>query len=370
VHIIYSYFLYPIILIIIDRCTTKKEFSSIRDFPSVSIIVSAYNEEKVIRARIENCLGLDYPKNKLEIIIASDGSSDGTVDIVNEYVPRGIVLLDYMERKGKVNVLNEAIPLARNEIIVFSDANTLFTRDAIDNLVMDFGDSRVGCVCGALIFVTDQGNKTGEMEGIYWKYEQLLKSIEGKRGSLLGANGAIYAIRKELFERCPDDTVVEDLYIPMKILEKGYYVTYNSKACAFEKTVQKVVQEKKRRVRIGAGDFQALSRLTSMLNPKRGFSAFAFWSHKVLRWFVPFSMIVAFISNLFLLETQFYFLIFLFQAAFYLAAFYGQVLSWAGINIKMFSLCYYFISMNLALLLGFIKYKTGKQKVAWERTQR
>ncbi len=369
--LIYSYVFYPLLLALLAKIWKVKEFKLSSELPKLSLIIAAYNEEKVIKGRIENCLNLDYPQDSLEIIIASDGSSDKTNEIVREYQSRGIILLDFENRRGKVNVLNEIVPQAKHSIVVFSDANTMFKRDALKKLVRYFGDSRVGCVCGGLQFVNAKGSNTGELEGVYWRYETMIKKFEGRRGSLLGVNGAIFAIRKECYYSCPPDTIVEDFVMPMKILEKGHAVVYEPEAIAIEEAAHKIIHEKQRRIRIGAGDFQALFRLLPMLNPFRGFPALAFWSHKVLRWFAPFFLIICFFTNLSLFAKEpVYAVIFIIQCVFYGCAFIGQMFSWSGINIKLFSLCYYFVSMNLALLLGFVRYLTGRQNVKWQRTER
>ena len=368
--ILYSYLFYPVLLMILSKFwkKTKPNFTDV--LPAVSMIISAYNEEKVIQAKIDNCLALDYPSDRLEIIFASDGSDDRTNGIVRKFCGRGIVLYDYKQRRGKVNVLNETIGRAQNDIIIFSDANTMFEPAAIKNLVRHFQNPNVGCVCGALEFKSADKSKTGELEGVYWRYETLLKNLEGSRGCLLGANGGIYALRKELFFRCPADTIVEDFIIPMKILQQGYKVIFETQARAVEEAAQHIVQEKKRRIRIGAGDFQALFMLLPMLSPLKGFSALAFWSHKVLRWFAPFFLIGAFIANLALLAYPLFQFTFSVQTLFYVSAMIGQILSWSGVHNKFFNLCYYFVSMNLALLLGFFRFLAGTQRVTWERTGR
>ena len=368
--IVYAYILYPVLLFLFDKFIQRPKFATSENLPKVSLVIAAYNEEKVIENRIKNCLELGYPKDHLEIIIASDGSDDRTNEIVKRYSSNGVILFDYPKRQGKVNVLNETVPRAKHNIIIFSDANVFFKRDAIKKLVCYFDDPRIGCVCGLLKFVNAQGSDSGELENFYWRYETFLKKIEGVRGSLLGANGAIYAIRKELFIPCPSDTIVEDFFIPMKILEKGYNVFYEKEAVAIEETAKHIIQEKQRRIRIGAGDFQALFRLLPMLNPLKGFSSFSFWSHKVLRWFAPFFLFFAVFLNLFLLINPVYKLVFIMQCIFYICAVVGQILNWSDINIKPINLCYYFVSMNLSLLLGFVRYITGRQNVAWVRTER
>lgn len=369
--VVYSYVIYPAFLVLWDQITESRIlFKTDESSPPVTIVVAAYNEDKVIRSRIENLISLDYPKDKLQIIIASDGSSDQTANIAKEYEKDGIILFDYKDRRGKVNVLNETVPKSKYDIVVFSDANTMFKRDALRKLVAYFADERVGCVVGGLQFVNAKDSSTGELEGVYWRYETMLKKLEGARGSLLGANGAIFGLRKNLFTALPADTIVEDFVLPMKILEGRHYVVYAPEAIAIEEAAQKIIQEKQRRIRIGAGDFQALFRLLPLLNPARGFPALAFWSHKALRWFGPFFMIAAFISNLLLIQKPFFKFTFILQYLFYVFAFIGQLLSKTGRNYKIFSLCYYFVSMNIALFLGFIRYMSGTQSVKWKRTER
>jgi cellulose synthase/poly-beta-1,6-N-acetylglucosamine synthase-like glycosyltransferase len=368
--ILYSYVIYPLILLYLHRFRRPIEpiFSS--QTPPVSIIIAAYNEATVIEARVKNCLDLDYPKDKLELIIASDGSDDGTKEIVRRFAGDGVILLDFKQRRGKVNVLNDAVRHARHEIIAFSDANTHFEKDAVRKLVRYFQDPKVGGVVGQLRFVNAQGSKTADLEGVYWRFENFLKKVEGSRGALLGANGGIFAVRKALYQPCPSDTIVEDFLMPMKILEEGHKVMYDPEAMAVEEAAKHIIQEKKRRIRIGAGDFQALTLLGSMLDLRKGFPAFAVWSHKVLRWLAPFFLIFIFLTKLLLREYPLYRFTLFLQAAFYLAAFIGQMMNWAGVHIKIFSLCYYFVSMNLALLLGFVRFVAGSQRVAWDRTER
>jgi cellulose synthase/poly-beta-1,6-N-acetylglucosamine synthase-like glycosyltransferase len=367
---VYTYAVYPVILKLIDIFVPRPEFKKTGDLPPVSLIIAAHNEEKVIRGRIENCLSLDYPRDRLEVIIASDGSDDGTNDIVRSYAGGGIRLLDYSRRRGKVNALNDAVKECRHSILVFSDANTMFKRDAVKNLVRHFGDPRVGCVCGGLQFININDGKTGALEGVYWRYETTLKKLAGRRGYLLGANGGIFALRKELYQPCPSNTIVEDFVIAMRVLQQGFRVIYDPFASALEETSQRFIQEKKRRVRIGAGDYQAITLLWPMLNPFRGFSAFAFWSHKVVRWMAPFLMIAAFVTNLLLLASPLYRSIFVLQSLFYGGAFAGQILSRTRYNVKFLGLCYYFVSMNYALLLGFFQFIRGIKTAAWERTER
>ena len=374
--VVYSYTVYPLILALISRirstlydvrCTT---YGVQRTALTVTVIVSAYNEEKVIGDRIQNILDSDYPKEKLEILIGSDGSTDNTNQIIESYTSRGVKLLKWVDRRGKISVLNDLVASSTGEIIVFSDANTIYKKDAIAKLVRGFRDENIGCVCGELIFRNAGESDTGNLEGVYWRYEQFLKKIEGSMGSLLGANGGIYAIRKNLFEPLDKDIIIDDFLIPMRILEKGYKVAYGPEAIAYEETSKKIVQEMERRIRIGAGDFQALVRTWHLLDPRRGFPAFAYFSHKVLRWFAPFFLICTLFANAFLVASPLYAVAFLLQAVFYTLAIGGKILSSLKLKVKLFGLPYYFVSMNIALFLGFIRFCSGTQSAAWERTER
>lgn len=371
--VLYGYVFYPVVLLLLRKVHSdrpKTEDRRPKILPSVSVVIAAYNEEGIIEKRIENLLELDYPKDKLEVVIASDGSTDGTDAIVNKYSDRGIKLFRIEGRVGKVNVINKVVPGLNGEIIVLSDANTFYKKDAVSKLARNFEDNRTGCVCGELKFYGGNKNEVGNLEGIYWRYEQFLKRMEGARGSLLGANGGIYAIHKNLFEPLPEDTIVEDFVLPMKILEKGYKVVYEPEALAYEETSKKIVQEMERRIRIGAGDFQALILTWRLLDPRRGFTALSYFSHKVIRWFAPFFLMAVFISNVFLAGNNFYMFTFAAQCAFYAAAIIGRLFSGLNIRLKILGLPYYFVSMNIALFLGFIRFCTSSQSVAWNRTER
>lgn len=371
--LVYGYIIYPLILLLTRSTVHGKRLavSGEREFsPSVSLLVSAYNEEKVIGPKIENLLELEYPRENLEIVIVSDGSTDETDNIVKTFAGRGVRLIRLEGRNGKVNTINKAVPQLKGEIAVFSDANTFYNKDAVKKLVRNFEDKTIGCVCGELHFYNEKQNEVGNLEGFYWRYEQFLKRNEGARGSLLGANGGIYAIRKTLFIPLPSDTIVEDFVLPMKILENGYKVIYEPEAIAYEETSHRIVQEMERRIRIGAGDFQALLLTWRLLNPMCGFTAISYFSHKIIRWFAPFLLIGIFASNTALAEDTFYHTILLLQCIFYFAAIAGRILARMNIRLKILGLPYYFVSMNIALFLGFIRFCTGSQRVTWNRTER
>lgn len=386
--IIYTYLLYPFIIFLAvsiksSLAQIKLLFSetpmvgrpkSPRYFPMVSMVITAYNEERIIEQKINNCLEIDYPKDKFEAIIVSDGSTDKTNNIVRHYENSGIIkLITYKHRSGKTGVLNKTIPHAKGEIILLSDANTLYRRDAVRKLVRHFTDKAIGCVCGRLEIKRPHGSTS--QDNLYWKYETLLKYLENKLGGVLGANGGIYAIRKELFTPIPNTTIIDDFVIPMKIKEIGYKVIYDHEAIATEETAIDNRAEFGRRIRIGAGNFQSIALTKKLLNPRRGFVAFSFWSHKIIRWLVPFFMIFTFISNLsIIMEVQslatFYGFTFVLQIAFYTMALIGFLQEKRGCQLKLFLIPYVLVLMNGAFFLGFFKYFTKIQKVTWERTER
>ncbi len=335
----------------------------------VTIIVAAYNEEKVIEKKIKNILGLSYPKEKICVIIASDGSNDRTNEIVKKYESNNIKLIEF-PRMGKVNVLNNAVPRAKSGIIVFSDANTIYHSDALTKLVKNFEDHEVGCVCGKLILVNPNDVKSGEGEGFYWRFETWIKKAESGFGCVVGANGAIYAIRKSLFEKMPENVINDDFHISMKIMEQGYKVVYENDAVGIEEVAPDFKSEFSRHVRDGAGHYREIVHLASLLNPLKGRRFFTYLSHRVIRWIVPFLLIVAFVSNMLLVGSTGYKTLFIIQSAFYIMAIAAFFMQKYEINIGIFNIPFFFISVNTALFIGFIKNMLNLQTVTWERTER
>lgn len=370
--IVYTYFIYPVILYLLSKLKDEHTvcFDEPKWWPSVSLIIAAYNEDSVIEDKLINCLSLNYPKDKIEIIVASDGSTDKTNEIVKRYSDYGIRLIDYKVRGGKIGVLNKTVKQVNGEILVFSDANTFYDRESIKRLVRNFNGPEVGAVCGELRLKNPNGNFSGEGEGLYWKYEVLLKKLESNIHSCLGANGGIYAIRKELYSEPPSNSIVDDFIIAMNVLLKGKRVIYDPLAFAAEDTAKSLKEEFKRRVRISAGNFQSILVLRKLLNPYKGFVAFAFWSHKVIRWFVPFFMLLCFICNLIIFGKVLYIFLFFLQLTFYLLVVLGRFLCERGYKQKILYIPYYFGTMNLALFLGFMRFARNSQKITWEKAQR
>lgn len=367
--ILYTYFLYPALLYAFGglfRFQGKKDDIT----PRVSLLLSAYNEEKYLEEKIRNCREIDYPRDRIEVIIGSDGSDDRTNEIGNRSQGDGVTFLPFTERRGKVNVINDLVSRSHGDILIFSDANTMYDPQSIRKLVRHFSDPSLGAVCGRLVLTAPDGTQGGEMEGVYWKYETWIKSREGDMGLVLGANGAIYAVRRELYQPLDPTVIIDDFVIAMRVLMQGYHVTFEPEAVAHEESSPRLSQEHSRKIRIGAGNYQALLMLLPMLNPLRGLPALVYWSHKVLRWFVPFFMLICFAANLLLLGTVLYNILFALQAFFYMMAAAGALAGERIGRVKLVHMTYYLVSMNLCLLAGLGRYITRTQKVAWKRSVR
>ncbi|MCI8416251.1 MAG: glycosyltransferase [Lachnospiraceae bacterium] len=366
----YTYGFYPMILKILPKRNYQKD----ADYePTVSLLIAAYNEEKVIEEKIWNLLQLDYPSNKIEILVASDGSTDNTV-LKAERVGKGLIQVLDLPRGGKVAALNAMLSRANGEIIVFSDANTMFEKSAVQKIVQSFKDQRIGCVSGQLRYKVDKTSGEGaRSESAYWKYENWVKRQESRLGRLSGANGAIYAIRREYLNDIPAGIINDDFYVSTYILQQGYDVILNTEAIAYEEPNERLEEQFKRHVRDGAGHYQAMRVFWRMLFPRKG--SFVYVSHRVIKWLVPFFMITAFISNLILgLKNLGWFFLWIFQVAGYIAMLIYWTTAKRHVKIKGFigkllSIVFYFISVNAALLCGFFKFVGNKQKAVWETSR-
>ena len=351
----HSLFIYPIILAIIAGLF-KNETNAGLITPKVSLIVAAYNEEKDIERKIINSIELDYPK--LEIIVASDGSSDDTARICKRY-EKQITFYDRKERSGKINTLNNVVPKATGEILVFSDANTFYNKDAINHLIKHFNDPNVGCTTGHVKLIAD-GKEHELGEGLFTKLEQFIQKKESCLHSVIGLDGAMYALRKELYDPL-SSFFIEDFVMGMNILKKGFRVIYEPAAQAIEASSDNLKDEFRRKSRIVAGGFQSLGFMVFLL--RKPFLLFAFISHKFLRWISVELLLIAFTLNLFLLDNQFFLFLFYIQLLFYFMAFLGTFL-------KPLSFVYYFVVMQAASLWGLVKYIFNIQKVTWIKAKR
>ena len=273
-------------------------------------------------------------------------------------------------RTGKSGILNSTMQLVKSEIVVFSDANTYYSTDALKKLVKHFEDSDVGCVSGRLIYRNPGETISGIGENLYWKYETSLKIMESKLGYVAGANGAIYAVRRDLFEPFPPRTINDDFTLSMKIVMRGFKSIYDENAIVYEDVAPTMESEFKRHVRDCAGHYIAVVQLFGLLNPTLGLRSFIYWSHRIFRWMVPFLLIIFYVVNIFLLDEYIYKSLFISQCIFYLLA----IIGWVGIKkTKLPFLVYipfYFCNLNSALFLGFFRAIANVQKSTWERTER
>jgi cellulose synthase/poly-beta-1,6-N-acetylglucosamine synthase-like glycosyltransferase len=370
--VFYAYAIYPLLILVLSRWFGRHVMppaDSLSELPTISVLIAAYNEEAVIEDRILNALALDYPREKLQIVVASDGSSDATAAIVRRYLDRGVTLLDFQPRRGKAAVVNAAFTQLRGEIVILSDANTLTESDAARKLVRWFADPAVGIVCGRLVLTESfSGRNT---DSIYWRYETFIKRSEGKLGALLGANGAIYAIRRQVFTPIPNDTFVDDLVLPLLArLRTGCRIVYDREAIAYEESAVHLTCEFHRRSRIGAGGFQSMTLLWKLIDPRRGWVAFTYLSHKILRWLGPFFLMGAMATNLLLWNVPFFRVALFAQVAFYAFAVFGAYVPPRIRLLKPLWLSTMFAGMNVALLFGFWRWISGSQKAAWKRTAR
>jgi biofilm PGA synthesis N-glycosyltransferase PgaC len=293
--------------------------------PTVSLLIAAHNEQDNIEAKITNCLKLDYPQNKLQIIISLDGPIDGTELVVRKYCGSGVEMLHSPIHRGKAAALNCGIEKATGEIVVFTDARQQFDLRAVRELVGSFQDSRVGAVTGELVLLDENSKEACDGAGLYWRYEKRLRAMESDIHSMVGATGAIYAIRRELFEPLPDDTLLDDVMVPMRIVLAGRRAVFDPAARAYDCAPSTPEVEFRRKVRTLAGNYQLMARIPELLVPLRNPVFWQFVSHKAGRLLVPYFLVALFLSNLFL--TQGIYLVFLLlQLAWYLMAFAGHLL--------------------------------------------
>lgn len=333
--------------------------------PQVTLLIPAYNEEAHIESRLRNSLSLDYPKDRLAIVVASDGSTDRTNAIVAQYRNQGVELIAMPENIGKSAMLSRVVPQLRGEVVVFTDASSELEPDALRKLVAVFADSRVGCASG-LYRLKPTADLRGEGEGLYWRYETFIKQQESRLHSILGAHGAFYAIRRALFKPLERTAINDDYLIPMRIVEQGLRAVYVASAVAWEREVASVEGEFARRRRIAAGNCQQMVELAGLLHPKHGWVAFTFFSHKVLRTLAPLFLIAALIATPWLAQPWFSAAV-LGQALLYGSAWLGFCLQKQGVHIRWFSPPMYFCLGNLAMLAGLIQFFLIRKQVAWQR---
>ena len=380
--IFYTYFGYPIIIGLLASIKPNPKWSD--DFtPSVTVLIAAHNEEKVIQQKIENTLALDYPREKMQIIIAADGSSDQTVEMVNKFVNQGVLLSFIPERGGKMAAITRAMQAASGDIVVFSDANNMYDTGAIRKLVSPFSDPAIGAAIGSKLIVED-GRSLSSAEGFYWKYESWIKKSETVVGSCTTAVGEIFAIRRALFNAPKANIINDDRYMVFDLLRRGHRVVYIPEARSFEYVSKSASDELTRRSRMTAGAIQTIAMSASLLPFNRPVVVWQIISHKYFRTFIPYAMLLALFSNIALVIIQFQtqtplplFLetpvaqIFLaLQAVFYGMALLGNLMQFNGIIGKLLYLPAFLVNSNFALIVGMHKFLTNKQTHIWKRVQR
>ena len=375
--IIYVYIGYTLLLIILVGL--KKIFVSnfktdLSYEPEVAIFIAAYNEIDIVEEKVKNLHELDYPLSKLKFYWVTDGSNDGSVEALSKFPD--MIVLHESERKGKIGAMNRGMKEIESPITIFCDANSMLTNNSVKEIVHFFANPKVGCVAGEKQIRKHQSDiAVSSGEGFYWKYESFIKKLESIIGSTVGAAGELFAIRTELFREVEMDTLLDDFVISLRIAENGYKLKYSPKAVAIESGSASIADELKRKVRIAAGGFQTLSRLTKLLNPVQcKFLAIQYWSHKVLRWtIVPMALVLLLPLNIYLFfasENSVYSTMLILQLFFYFLALIGFTYRNQTTKLKFFFTPYYLVVMNIALIMGFVKYIKGQQSVNWEKAKR
>lgn len=378
--VFYTYVGYGILLCMLVKI--KEFFSkpaihqiSPADFPYVSLLIAAYNEEKIVDEKMSNCFELGYPKDKLKIVWITDGSTDSTNEKLSRY--SNTEVLFEPKRRGKTAALNRAMNFINTDIVIFTDANTILNKDSITEIVNAFSDPKVGCVAGEKrIALTSATNTSSLGEGAYWKYESVLKEMDSRLNTTAGAAGELFAVRKDLYEYVEEDTLLDDFIISMRIAKKGYKIRYCKNAYAVEGGSLNMREEKKRKVRIAAGGIQSVIRLSSLLNVfKYPLLSFQYISHRVLRWTItPVLLISLFPFNIILVlneEQIIYKILLSLQILFYLAAYTGKIFERRNIKLSVFLIPYYFMFMNFNVFSGLsylLKKKRGDG--TWEKAKR
>jgi len=361
----YVYAGYPLLLALVGMFVRKKRPEQ-GYYPQLSVLIAAYNEEAAIAEKIKQTLALEYPKDKLEVLVLSDCSKDKTDEIVKSYPDSRVRLVRMAERRGKTSAQNFGIREAQGEVVVFSDATAIYHPKALAYLATNYQDPKVGAVSGRYkYFDPEDQSPTGMGSSAFWNYENLIKMMQSKIHTITGCCGCIYSVRKAAYTDLPDD-IISDLVQPLQVIRKGYKVLFEDRAVAYEETTKSTKEEFSMRVRVVTRAMRGLLSVSDVLKPwKFAWPAFQLWSHKILRWMVPLFLITIFVSNLFLLDSQFFRTLMVTQLAFYAAAILNVVLplhrAWKPLGIPLF-----FCTLNAAALFSMIELGRGKKYVTWQ----
>jgi biofilm PGA synthesis N-glycosyltransferase PgaC len=373
--VFYNYIGYILPIYLLNRFRKPPPVAGGSDWPSVSFIVAAYNESDCIRDKILNSLDQDYPEDKLEFIFVTDGSTDETPQITAGFAR--IRALHDPERKGKSAAINRAVGSARNEILLFSDANTLLNREATRNIARHYRDPKVGGIAGEkkVLSTTPDAEEVGEGEGLYWRYESFLKKQDSTFYSVVGAAGELFSLRTKLYDPLPHHIILDDFVTSLRVAQQGFRVLYEPEAYAMELPSFSIADEQKRKVRIAAGGFQAIGLLAPLLafwrHPRL---TYLYFSHRVLRWTLsPLCLIFAWISNAILFAGTgglIYGLLLAAQTAFYGMAVLAALFPSLKKKSRLIKLGSYFVFMNISVILGFFRFLRGNQAATWEKARR
>ena len=376
--VFYTFLGYGIILYLLVRIRRvvkgKRVYPSLdQDFPTLTLVVAAYNEESLMEVKIQNTLNLNYPAGKLKFLFVTDGSTDRTPDVIAQY-PQ-IQLMHSSARNGKIMAIHRAMHEVNTEIVVYTDANTFLNQDALLLIARHYADPTVGAVSGEKRVMQDDISDATAGEGFYWKYESALKKWDSELYSVVGAAGELFSVRKSLYKEVEPDTILDDFMISMLIAQDGYRIIYEPDAYASELSSDNIKEELKRKIRIAAGGIQSIVRLKKLMTPfEHPLLWFQYISHRVLRWTItPFLMILVFVLNIIIClqsDQIIYFITLLGQVVFYGAALAGWLLETRKIKIKALFVPYYFCVMNYAVIAGINRYLKGSQSAAWEKSKR
>jgi len=357
---LYAYFGYPLVLLSL-RLIVRRPVKKAPIQPALSLLIPAYNEARVIERKILNSLALDYPAGRMEIVVASDGSTDATEAIARRFEANGVRLVTFAKKRGKMALLNASIHEMRGKIVVFTDASAMLAPDALRRLIENFADPSVGAVSGRYQVVRPGEVNIGASESLYWKYETFLKTQESQLDSTLGGHGQLHAIRKNLYPFPPPETINDDYVIPLSVVSRGFRAVYEPDAVVFEEARE--MTGFARRIRIMTGNLQQLHNLPQLLRPLQPLPVFFFVSHKVLRLVAPFAMLGALAANLFLLRSPVYAALFCLQIGFYMLA---AVELTGRLRPRALALPFYFCMVNAAAFFGLYHALTRRKSMAWK----
>ncbi len=368
----YGILLYIIVLLKRSFSSAKPQQYSFEELPGMTLIVACYNEADILDEKVKNTLDLQYPVEKLNLYFVTDGSNDNSVEVLKKY-ERAVTFHDD-KRAGKVAAVNRVMPHVKTPIVAYCDANTFLNPEALVHLARHYKDPKVGAVAGEKkIYQGDKEHAAGSGEGAYWKYESALKKLDSELHTVVGAAGELFSVRTELYEDVPGNIIIEDFFLSMRIVERGFRVVYEPDAYAMETSSASVKEEQKRKVRIAAGGIQSIVKLYGLLNVfKYGVVTFQYVSHRVLRWtLTPLLLPVVFVLNYLLLNLHpVYLVLFIGQVLFYSISLLGYLLQGKKIKFKMLFIPYYFTFMNWSVYRGFLRYIGGKQSAVWEKAKR